>query len=97
MQYNVDLPPIIIEKIREQALVIALDKPTVALEWYDLVFEKILSLESMSERCPKASESQYFTYDIRQLLIGHYRVLFRLVDDTVRILEFKGGKQNKPE
>ena len=96
MQYNVDLPPIIVEKIREQALVIALDNPTVAMKWYDLVFEKIFSLESMPERCPEASESQYFTYGIRQLLIGDYRVLFRLVDDTVRVLEFKGGRQNKP-
>ena len=96
MQYNVDLPPIIVEKIREQALVIALDNPTVAMKWYDLVFEKIFSLESMPERCTKASESQYFTYEVRQLLIGDYRVLFQIVDDTVRILEFKGGKQNKP-
>ena len=95
--YSVDLPQIIIEKIREQALVIALDKPSVAMQWYDMVFEKIFSLESMPERCPEASESQYFTYVIRQLLIGDYRVLFRVVDDTVRVLDFKGGRQNKPE
>ena len=95
--YNVDLPQLVIEKIREQALVVALDKPSVAMKWYDLVFDKIFSLESMPERCPKASESQYFTYEIRQLLIGEYRVLFRIVDYTVRILDFKGGKQNKPE
>lgn len=55
--------------IREQALVIALDKPSVAVQWYDMVFEKIFSLESMSERCPESSESQYFTYVVRQLLI----------------------------
>ena len=70
--YNVDLPLSVIETIREQALVIALDKPSVAMKWYDLVFEKITSLESMPERCPEASESQYFTFVIRQLLIGDY-------------------------
>jgi len=95
--YNIVLPQLIIEKIRQQALVIALDKPSVAIKWYDLVFEKIFSLESMPERCPEASESQYFTFVIRQLLIGDYRVLFHIVDNTVRVLEFKGGKQNKPE
>ncbi|MBL1275940.1 MAG: hypothetical protein COB30_007620 [Ectothiorhodospiraceae bacterium] len=92
--YNVDLPQVIIEKIREQALVIALDKPSVAVQWYDMVFEKIFSLESMSERCPESSESQYFTYVVRRLLIGNYRLLFRMVGDTVRVLDFKGGGQS---
>ncbi len=95
--YNVDLPQIIIEKIRKQALVIALDKPSVAVQWYDMIFEKIFSHESMPERCHESSESQYFTYVVRQLLIGDYRVLFRVIDDTVRILDFKGGRQYKPE
>ena len=95
--YNVDLPLIVRDKIREQALVIALDKPSAAMQWYDMVFGKIFSLDSMPERCPESSESQYFTYVVRQLLIGDYRVLFRVVDDTVRVLDFKGGRQNKPE
>ena len=95
--YSVDLPQIIIENIREQALVIALDKPSVAVQWYDMVFEKIFSLESMPERCPESSESQYFTYVVRQLLIGDYRLLFRVVGDAVRVLDFKGDRQNKPE
>ena len=95
--YNVDIPQIVEEKIRDQALVIALDKPAVAVQWYDRIFEKILSLDSLPERCSESPESQYFTYTVRQLLIGDYRVLFRVVDETVRILDFKGGKQNKPE
>ena len=95
--YNVDIPQIVEDKIREQALIIALDKPTIAVQWYDMVFEKILSLDSFPERCSESPESQYFTYIVRQLLVGDYRVLFRVVDDTVRILDFKGGRQNKPE
>ncbi len=95
--YNVDIPPIVENKIKEQALLIALDKPSVAKEWYIMVFDKILSLDSLPERCPESPESRYFTYLIRQLLIGDYRVLFRIVDDTVRILDFKGGRENKPE
>jgi hypothetical protein len=51
----------------------------------------------MAERCPESAESQYFPYVIRQLLIGDYRALFQVVNDTVRVLDFKGGKQNKPE
>ena len=94
--YNVDLPDSVIEKIREQALLIALDKPAAAMQWYERIFDKIFSLELMPERCSEAPESQYFTYLIRQLVIGDYRVLFRVVGDTVRILDFKGGRENKP-
>lgn len=95
--YNVVLPQIIIEKIRKQALFIALGKPSAATQWYDMIFEKIFSLESMPERCLESSESQYFTYVVRQLLIDDYRVLFRVVDDTVWVLDFNSGRQNKPE
>lgn len=64
--YNVDLPQIVIEKIREQALVIALDKPSVAVQWYDMVFEKIFSLKSMPNAAlnhPRANISHtWFDY-----------------------------------
>jgi len=69
----------------------------VAVQWYGMVFEKIFSLESMPERCPESSESQYFTYVVRVLLIGDYRLLFCVVGDTVRVLDFKGSGKNKPE
>ncbi len=88
---------IVEKKIWEQALVIAVDKPSIAMQWYDVVFKKIFSLDSLPEHCSKSPESQYFTYIVRQLLLGDYRVLFRVVDDTVRILDFKGRRQNKLE
>jgi plasmid stabilization system protein ParE len=94
--YNVDIPPIVIDKIKQQAHIIALDKPAAALAWYDTVFDKIFTLEAMPNRCPIAPENQFVTYEVRHLLIGQYRVLFRVVGDTVRVLDFKGGKQNKP-
>ena len=33
--YDIDIPDLVAEKIREQALFIALDKPAVAVQWYD--------------------------------------------------------------
>ena len=51
----------------------------------------------MPERCPKATESQYFDFEVRHLLSGNYRVLFRVIDDRVLILDFKGGREFKPE
>ncbi len=95
--YKIDLPQSIKDIIHEQALFIALDKPQVALEWYDNIFEKINTLNTSPERCLKAPESQYFDFDVRHLLIGNSRVLFRVRGGTVVVLDFKGGKQHKPD
>ena len=63
--YKIDIPPVVEDKIREQALTIALDKPAVATQWYDFIFEKINTLNSMPERCAEAPESQYLRYIVR--------------------------------
>lgn len=96
-EYRIVIPPVVEDKIREQALFIAEDKLAVALEWYDYIFEKIETLKSMPNRCPEAPESIYVRYILRHLLISEHRVLFRVTGECVRILDFKGNRQNKPE
>ena len=95
--YKIELPDSVKHLIREQALYIADDKPQAALEWYESVFTQIDTLKTMPGRCPRAAESQYFDFEVRLLLIGTYRVLFRIIGDTVLILDFKGGREFKPE
>ncbi|MBL4802531.1 MAG: type II toxin-antitoxin system RelE/ParE family toxin [Emcibacter sp.] len=94
--YNVHIPQIIKEKIKQQAHIIALDKPNVALDWYDMVFNKIFSLYTMPKRCPEAPENLFTLYTTRHLLIGDYRILFRIIEARVLILDFKGGREKKP-
>ena len=95
--YKIELPQSVKDIIQEQALVIALDKPQVAFDWYEDIFEKIDTLNALPERCPTAPESQYFDFEVRHLLIGNYRVLFRVLGEIVVVLDFKGGKQYKPD
>ena len=94
--YKIEIPQLVQDKIEEQALYIALDKPAVAMQWYDDIFDHIQTLDNMPTRCPFAPENQYIEDEIRHLLIGNYRVLFCIQSDTVIIVDFKGGKQNKP-
>jgi len=94
--YNVIIPASVSEKIEDQALYIAMDKPEVALAWYEDLHEQISTLENFPERCPLAPENQYTDDEIRHLLFGDYRVLFSVVDQDVFVLEFKSGKQDKP-
>lgn len=95
--YKIVIPKTVEDAIEKQALYIAEDKPLAALQWYDDIQEKIQTLETSPSRCPQAPESQYFDFEIRHLLIGNYRVLFRIESGTVIVLHFKSGKQNKPE
>jgi len=72
---------------------IALDSIVNALNWYDNIKEKIRSLETMPERCPKAPENELANFTIYHLIIGNYRVLYRIQNDAVQILHVRGAGQ----
>lgn len=92
--YDVRITSEVAEKVRDQALYIAQDKPEVAWRWYENVFEQFEALSDMPERCPIAAESQYLSFETRQLIIGNYRVLFFIDDQTVVISDFKSSWQS---
>ena len=94
--FKVLIPPQVQQKIKDQAYVIAMDKPSAALKWYDTIQEKLSSLEQMPKRCPIAPESIHFDFEVRHLISGRYRILFAVQDDSVKVLDFKAGQQNKP-
>ena len=97
MIYEIQIPPVVRGKIQKCALNIAEDKPQVALEWYDNIYEKMSSLKEHPHRCPLAPENSHVEFELRHLLIGNYRVLFCVEDNMVNILNFKGGRENKPQ
>ena len=75
---------------------IADDSIDNALRWYDHIKEKIQSLETMPDRCPKAPESELVDFVIFHLIVGNYRVLYRIEGDTVQVLHVRGwGQENK--
>lgn len=62
--------------------------------WFRGLREAIESLSEFPERCGRALESEAFSFEVRQLLYPPYRVLFRVVDDTVRILAVRRFSQD---
>lgn len=96
-KYNVDIPDTVFAALEEQAFYIAQDSVEAALKWYDLMEEKIQTLETLPARCPIAEESRYFDFEVRQLIIGNYRVLFRIEGTIVRILHVRGSRQERKE
>ncbi len=70
-------------------------------QWYQGLIKAIVSLQEMPRRCPIAREDAFFSQEIRQLLYGQgkqiYRILFTVLEDqpipTVRILYIRHAAQ----
>lgn len=75
--------------------------PTTASQWYAGLLQAIASLSQMPKRCSIARENEFFSQEIRQLLYGRgrnlYRILFTIIEEqevsTVRILYVKHSAQ----
>ncbi len=73
----------------------------LASEWYAGLLRTVESLSSMPKRCPLARENEYFSHEVRQLLYGKgrnlYRILFTILEGenifTVRILHIRHAAQ----
>jgi plasmid stabilization system protein ParE len=63
--------------------------PLAADEWLKGLRSALESLSALPERCPLAPENDVFDEEIRQLIYGSYRILFTILDDTVRVLHVR--------
>ncbi len=68
-----------------------------AARWHERLMEAVRSLEDHPERCDLAPESEWFEGELRQLLHGKrrgvYRILFEIRGDTVHILRVRHSAQ----
>ncbi|BAU05840.1 type II toxin-antitoxin system RelE/ParE family toxin [Fischerella sp. NIES-3754] len=53
--------------------------PSRASQWYAGLLQAIESLSQMPKGCPLARENEYFSQEIRQLLYGRGRNLYRIL------------------
>jgi plasmid stabilization system protein ParE len=65
------------------------------IRWFLALEDAIASLAKFPERCAVAPESAAFAFQVRQLLHGRrrnvYRILFTLEGDTVYVLHIRHG------
>src|SRR5438128_2218851 len=68
-----------------------------AARWHERLMKAVDSLASNPERCELAPESEWYRAEIRQLLHGKrrgvYRILFEVRGDTVYILRVRHSAQ----
>jgi plasmid stabilization system protein ParE len=75
--------------------------PQTASQWYAGLLKAIDSLSLMPKRCPLARENEYLSNEIRQLIYGKgrnlYRIIFTVIEaeeiSYVRILHIRHAAQ----
>ncbi|MBE7538027.1 MAG: type II toxin-antitoxin system RelE/ParE family toxin [Opitutaceae bacterium] len=77
------------------SLWIAQDNPPAAARWLETTESRVAALATFPERCPPAPEARETGVQVRQLLVGKkrglYRVLFCVKEREVQILRIIHG------
>ncbi|MDG4475171.1 type II toxin-antitoxin system RelE/ParE family toxin [Thiovibrio frasassiensis] len=86
--------PVAIDRASEIAQYIASDNPTAATKWVERVFAKVNTLSSLPEAGRKVPEVN--RNEIRELIFGNYRIIYRIEKSNISILTIRHSKQILP-
>ena len=86
--------PLSIDRATEIARYIAQDNPSAAKKWVETLFGKVQQLKSSPQSGRVVPETH--SEDIRELLYGNYRIIYRLEEKRISILTVRHGKQILP-
>ena len=86
--------PLAIDRTTEIAEYIAQDNPSAAMIWVETVFDKVEILKSSPKSGRVVPESN--REDIRELIYGNYRIIYRVGKNKIAVLTVRHGKQILP-
>ena len=86
--------PLAIDRTTEIAEHIAQDNPSAATKWVRTLFDKVQLLNAS----PKSGRivPEMLRDDIRELIYGNYRIIYRVGKSKISILTVRHGKQILP-
>lgn len=97
MTFQIEITPIAAEQIEQAYRWYRERNPEFADHWFRALMNTIASLQEKPRRCKLAVEHEIFPEEVRQLLYGKskniYRVLFTIRDQTVYILYVRHSAQ----
>ncbi len=82
--------PLAVERVGEAADFIALDNPDAAARWTESVFDVVARLEAFPNSGSVLPELA--REDVRELLHGEYRIVYRVEVERVLILTVRHGR-----
>lgn len=95
MTYAVLITPTALAEVQEAYEWLAEQSPPAAERWRAALLDAVQSLETLPTRCSLAPESEWLGREIRQLLHGKrrgvYRILFEIRRKTVYVLRVRHG------
>jgi len=95
MKYRVEVTETAWTEVEEAYDWLAKHSPQAAIRWRSSLLEAVESLEIMPARCHLAPESKTWKREIRELLHGKrrgiYRILFEIRGDTVYVVKIRHG------
>ena len=98
MNYTVLIETRAMEDLEAVVEWIAEDSERAARKWYEQIVTAIQTLEQVPNRCPLAPECGFFSHEIRHLLFGKrrgvYRILFTIKEDRVHVLHIRHGARD---
>ena len=86
--------PLAIQRVSEIADYISRDNPRAALDWVDCMFDRVQQLSSFPQSGRRVSEIN--RNDIREIIYGNYRIIYRVASTVVSVLTVRHGRQLLP-
>jgi len=83
--------PLAVEQVQDIAIYIALDKPSVAEQWADKIFNSVNRLKEFPKSgrvVPEINRSE-----IREIVQGNYRVIYKIKKQEIMVLIVKSYRQ----
>ncbi|MGB0188797.1 MAG: type II toxin-antitoxin system RelE/ParE family toxin [Aequoribacter sp.] len=88
-RYRINIRPTAEKDLRQRYEQIHAVSPVNATTWYRSLVEGIRTLEYLALRCSIADESAQLHREVRQLIVGRYRVLYYVHQDLVDVLHIR--------
>ena len=83
--------PLAVDQVRDIASYIALDKPAIAVEWAEKIFNSVEVLLEFPESGRVVPEIN--RQEIRELVLGNYRLIYKLEQKEILVLIVKSYRQ----
>lgn len=92
-KFRVEIAQSAEEDVEEIWTYIAHDNPEAATRFVLELEERVQALEQFPQRCLLIPESEFLGRRYRHLILGRYRVIFRISQETVFVLRIVHGSR----
>ena len=95
LSLNIIWSPLAVDQVRDIASYIALDKPSVAVQWAEKIFnsvERLAEFPDSGRIVPEINRNE-----IREIVQGNYRVIYKIKPKEILVLVVKSYHQQLKE